>query len=1235
MLQGFKLENCTFDFGAPYKINTTTLGRIQEPMKLIADIHLHSHYSRATSKNLNFEHLTKWAQLKGVHIVGTGDIAHPGWLQEMREKLEPAEEGLFRLKKEVSRVNEEVFSSCRGTVRFMLAGEISSIYRKNDKVRKIHNVIFAPSLEAVEKIQAELEKIGNIRSDGRPILGLDSRDLLEIILNIDPECYLIPAHIWTPWFAMLGSKSGFDSVEECFGDLTPHIFALETGLSSDPPMNWRVSALDGYTLISNSDAHSPQKLAREATLFDTELSYPSIFEALKSGNLATFRGTIEFFPEEGKYHCDGHRKCSVRWMPKTTIAHDGLCSVCQKKVTVGVLHRVEELADREEGVQPEKTHPYHSLIPLPEILGEVHSVGVNSKRVRQHYEALLAKLGSELSILQDIPLDEIEAVGGSLLAEGIRRMRSGDVNITGGYDGEYGVIKLFDEQDRVAFTSQLGLFAPEQVQQTEKTKTITQRDKISDESSSSNALGRQDSLAKSQQNATASEDVAPQKELIQENGTPRPDSARLAQPRQLSEKSETYDVEASTFLEGLNLEQREAAQSVDTPLLIVSGPGTGKTRTLTYRIAYLIKKHQIAPESIVTITFTNKAAEEMKQRLDELVGSSLAERVVIKTFHAFAAFLLHEYGSQNDFAICSEVDQRRVIKSACPELGEREVTLFLEQISAAKNQLLMSDAPELVDFAQQLKEKQERDPVCKFGQIYAAYQAALQASQLLDFDDLIPQAVLLLQNEQSERERIQERFRWISVDEYQDTNLGQYHLLRLLVGENVNVCAIGDPDQAIYGFRGANREYFLRFHQDFPATRILHLSQNYRSTQLILDASSQVIAQSEERSDAERVQIWSELLSQTKLEVYEAPTDKAEAEYVVHQKIERMVGGTSYFSLDSGRVDERFDGNRSFADFAVLYRLGAQSHLLVEAFERSGIPYQCVGQRSLYEEKDIEEILAYLWFLHNPQSTLHLEKILASLTTATSEHALAYLATLAAELDCSLWTLLQRHHNLSFFSPTLQKHLATLVPFLHELDDVYRSDQPISTLLQQIEQFLFAQRLAPKSEKREARIEQLVRRAIPFEKQLQPFLESTALQKETDFYDSRADRVSLMTIHASKGLEFPVVFMVGCEEHLLPYEKAKAEAKEEGIEEGEKAVGVEEERRLFYVGMTRAEERLILTHAKTRFLFGERMENKQSRFVNDIENRLKEIQELVQRKEKKSDSLAEKPEIEQLRLFTE
>ena len=418
-------------------------------MQFIADFHIHSHFSRATSRDLTFEHLHKWAQLKGVRVVGTGDLTHPGWLKEMREKLTPAENGLFRLKDDHARAMQpDVFAACQQPVRFMLSGEISTIYKKNGQVRKVHHVVFAPSLDVVEKIQARLEKIGNIRSDGRPILGLDSKLLLELLLETDPQAYLIPAHIWTPWFSLFGSKSGFDRIEDCFEELTPHIFALETGLSSDPPMNWRLSALDHFTLVSNSDAHSPQKLAREANLFDTELSFPAIFDALKHPENQGFLGTIEFFPEEGKYHLDGHRKCEVCWDPQTTLRHHEICPKCGKKVTVGVMHRVETLADRPVGAKPATANPFYSLIPLPEILAEIYKTSDASKKVAFAYESLLTKLGAETAILRDIPLEELAKAGGELLAEGIRRMRAGQVIADAGYDGEFGVIRLFRPDER-------------------------------------------------------------------------------------------------------------------------------------------------------------------------------------------------------------------------------------------------------------------------------------------------------------------------------------------------------------------------------------------------------------------------------------------------------------------------------------------------------------------------------------------------------------------------------------------------------------------------------------------------------------------------------------------------------------------------------------------------------------------------------------------------------------------
>ena len=312
----------------------------------IADLHIHSHFSRATSKNLTPEFLNTWAKIKGLNVVGSGDFTHPGWLKELEEKLESAEPGLYKIRKEYDKnINEFILNLPQNDVRFMLTGEISTIYKKNDKVRKIHNVVFSPNFDVVRKIQNKLSKIGNITSDGRPILGLDAKDLLDILLNISDECFLVPAHIWTPWFSILGSKSGFDKVEECFEELTPHIFAIETGLSSDPEMIWKCSFLDKFAIISNSDAHSPENLAREANLFSAELSYYSIKKALKENN-EDFLGTIEFYPQEGKYHYDGHRKCNVCLNPVDSIKNNLNCPECGKPLTLGVMYRVTELSDR-------------------------------------------------------------------------------------------------------------------------------------------------------------------------------------------------------------------------------------------------------------------------------------------------------------------------------------------------------------------------------------------------------------------------------------------------------------------------------------------------------------------------------------------------------------------------------------------------------------------------------------------------------------------------------------------------------------------------------------------------------------------------------------------------------------------------------------------------------------------------------------------------------------------------
>jgi uncharacterized protein (TIGR00375 family) len=415
-------------------------------MKFIADFHIHSKYSRATSRDMDLENLDKWAKIKGIDVLSTGDFTHPEWFKNLETKLIPVEAGLFKLK-----------NSTDGT-RFILTTEISCIYTKGGKVRKIHVIIFAPTLEAVEKMNSKLGALGNLKSDGRPILGLDAKELVRIALEASPECFVVPAHAWTPWFSVFGSKSGFDSIEECFEEYSKYIYAIETGLSSDPAMNWRLSSLDKIALISNSDAHSPRKIGREANVFDTEVSYKSIISAVKEKDPKKFLFTIEFFPEEGKYHFDGHRFCGVSLVPEETKRYNNVCPVCGKPLTVGVLNRVNEIADRKEGEKPENAIPFKSIIPLEEVIADALGVLPGAKAVGLEYDKLIKNFGSEFNILLDVPQKDLEKAVSVKIAEGIARMREGKVSISPGYDGVYGKIKIFSEAGKQEKINQKTLF---------------------------------------------------------------------------------------------------------------------------------------------------------------------------------------------------------------------------------------------------------------------------------------------------------------------------------------------------------------------------------------------------------------------------------------------------------------------------------------------------------------------------------------------------------------------------------------------------------------------------------------------------------------------------------------------------------------------------------------------------------------------------------------------------------
>ncbi len=406
--------------------------------------------------------LAYWAKAKGIGLLATGDFTHPEWLFLMKEKLEPAGNGFLRFKNGVQPPDSPLLKSLPfspADVSFVLSTELSFIYSKLGKVRKIHVMLLAPDFESAERINSRLSGVGNLSSDGRPILGMDVRLFCRMVADTCPRCVVIPSHIWTPWFSLFGANSGFDSIEECFEEMTPSIFALETGLSSDPPMNWRLSALDRFALVSNSDAHSPAKIGREANVFDTEFSYRGLIDALKSKDPAKFLYTVEFFPEEGKYHYDGHRKCGVLLSPRESLKANNICPKCGKTVTIGVSHRIEELADREAGEGSAGKIPCRNLVPLNEIIAEALGRTAESQAVWELYFKFLREFGTEFAVLSDVPVNELARIGPDKISLGIDRMRRGQVRLVPGYDGEYGTVHLLgDDLADESSAAQLTLF---------------------------------------------------------------------------------------------------------------------------------------------------------------------------------------------------------------------------------------------------------------------------------------------------------------------------------------------------------------------------------------------------------------------------------------------------------------------------------------------------------------------------------------------------------------------------------------------------------------------------------------------------------------------------------------------------------------------------------------------------------------------------------------------------------
>ncbi|MCP4482159.1 MAG: UvrD-helicase domain-containing protein [bacterium] len=909
-------------------------------MRFITDFHIHSKYSLATSKFADIPNLDYWAKLKGVQVLGTGDCIHPKYLEEIKTQLEYNDNGLFTVKKNFKIANAP--KKLDKPTHFMLTTEISNIYKKNGKTRKVHNLCILPTIEAADKLQKKLDKIGNIASDGRPILGLDSKILLEIVLETNEKSFLIPAHIWTPWFSVLGSKSGFDNIEECYEDLTPEIFALETGLSSDPPMNWACSFLDNFRLISNSDAHSPEKIGREANIFDCEKSYNGIYNALKYDT--GFIGTIEFFPQEGKYYDNGHRKCNICFNPLETIQHQGICPVCNTQLTKGVMYRVAELADRDNVNQAKNKKKFYSITSLPDLVSEITGKGIKSKATQLEYFKILNLIGSDFHTLLFSSLKKIHNKYGYVLAEGIRRIRAAEVNIKHGFDGQFGAIKAFKSPLEITEIQHISLFESDE-------------NKIAEKRSQKQKLHFDIKKFQAETN------------------------------KQKNKKKELIDF--SKYID-MTESQKTIINHKDGSMMVIAGPGTGKTSVLVERIAMLVR-NGVKDSSILALTFTNKACEEIHERL---ITKILSFNTNITTFHKLALKII-----KNDLKLTARTEGFKIVEKH----GSADDNSF-------------------------------------------------------DLEQLITEAIHILQlykNKVAPFPDNKHCFKYILIDEFQDINEAQYKLIKLLLpAKNPNLFVIGDPDQAIYGFRGSDVKFIQELKIDYPTIKTIKLQKSYRCPSNILKMAAQALNKNDclEGHDFN-----------IKTDITECTSSKSEAIFIA-KKIETMLGGLKSLTVSNTQQLQ------SLASIAILCRTPHLFAPIIEALNKYSIPYKIIGEAPFYKQKKFAKMLEQLNF--------------------------------------------------------------------EELKKVKEFKQ-----------------LTTKFQNKKA------------------LLEAIALRTAIDEYDIKEEAVTIMTMHASKGLEFECVFIPACEESILPFEFFKKKNEYE----------IKEEERLFYVAATRTKKYLFLSHAKKRF----------------------------------------------------
>jgi uncharacterized protein (TIGR00375 family) len=1036
-------------------------------MRLVADLHVHSRYSRATSREADLDGYHRWARVKGIDIIGTGDFTHPAWIAELSARL-VEKDGLFVLRDPPRGSPLDGASPADRDVRFALTTEISSIYKKHGFVRKVHSLIVVRTLDDARRLGARFGAIGNIASDGRPILGLDPKDLLSIVLESTGEGFLIPAHIWTPWFSLFGSRSGFDRIEECFEELTPHIFALETGLSSDPAMNWRWSALDRYRLVSNSDAHSPGNLGREANLLDADLSWQGLAGALRTGK--GFLGTVEFYPEEGKYHYDGHRKCGVCMDPEETLRAGGKCPACGAPVTVGVLSRVLALADRPAPRQPRAGEGFHSLIPLPEVLAELAGTGSGSRAVGGLYSRLIGSFGSEFSLLMDAPVEDIARSQGTLLAEAIRRMRAGTIRPSPGYDGEFGVIRVFEKDELARLRGQDDLFP------------------------------------------AARRAGNPRRQISADEGAALR-ASRLATTHRAAPSEDTA---------ALDEDQEKILASTARRILVSAGPGSGKTRMLAHWVAR-------APGPVLALTFTNRAAAELSQRISSFAPARVPE-VTTATFHSFCWSVLREH-SPRLLTVLSPVDRLTIMEILHPREGSLRLGIMADRMEQAWEGM--------------------GEPDDGTRELIRRYDEALSAIGAADVSSLVQKVLALMRSDDALLSTVRGRFRALAVDELQDINRPQFELLGLIAAGMGSVFCIGDPDQSIYGFRGSDRSLFFRFVGE-AGTDAYALRRNYRSAVTIVSAADAVISPVREKSVPPLAAV-RPYPGSVRIVTCADPSDEGR---IVASQIRDLVGGVDSVSVDAAR--SRSPGEYSFSEIAVLSRTRAVRDSLLPGLQDAGFPLSIGVHAPLSEEEPFRSLIAALRLVVNPADIIS-QRVLSArgdIVGRILERIPEIAQAVASAGICVAIDILA----------------GPIIPFDRSLPGISLG-------------------------------EELIRAAAERKgSDLASFLAQVSLCTRESEGPRAPQKISLLTFHAAKGLEFPVVFIAGAEEGITPMEDRLG-------------VDIDEERRLFYVAMTRARDILCISHCQSRVVRGVPTDRQASRFILDIPAAARQDQPARRRRE--------------------